>query len=310
MKYCLYGTVYNNVNTVEKAIESVYDAIFDQIVITDNFSNDGTYEKLIKMKKDYNLKIYRLKSSRGLGMAYSLKKCPNNSLTAYIHLDVIYNNMLIKIMETELSKVIISNIFQWSYVAKKEEIINKGNWRDLQAAEEMDLISRVGIDYSIPIVIGYNASWKMKDSERRYSNGFFNYVKRKYRIYLDHIRGNGISKNYLKLKIKNDNENKEMLYKLISPVFWNILFKISDLYGKYHNHVIPNDLYVYLNIYKKIIDPKDVGLNNEKFMAYSPKKIYGIDFITYADNEIKKKISNIKCDYINNNVKIYYNLST
>lgn len=50
LNLCLYSTVYNNVQYVERSISSVWrpDA---EIVIVDSFSTDGTYEKLLSLKK-------------------------------------------------------------------------------------------------------------------------------------------------------------------------------------------------------------------------------------------------------------------
>jgi glycosyltransferase involved in cell wall biosynthesis len=50
-EYLHYGTVYNNVNTVEKRIESIWRPEYE-IVIVDNYSSDGTWEKLIELRKN------------------------------------------------------------------------------------------------------------------------------------------------------------------------------------------------------------------------------------------------------------------
>ncbi|BFH72199.1 hypothetical protein SJAV_01430 [Sulfurisphaera javensis] len=92
---CVYGTVFNNVNTVEASIKSVWKPNYT-IIITDNYSTDGTWEKLQEMKKEYNIVLYRLKSTRGKGRDYSLKHCQNNSLAAYIDLDCVYKKIFTK----------------------------------------------------------------------------------------------------------------------------------------------------------------------------------------------------------------------
>ena len=60
-RLCLYGTVLNSVDTIEASIRSVFRPDAD-IVITDGGSTDGTYEKLLEISKDYNLKVYRVPS--------------------------------------------------------------------------------------------------------------------------------------------------------------------------------------------------------------------------------------------------------
>jgi len=51
MEYCIYGTVFNNASTLEESIMSFWrpDTV---IVITDNFSTDGTWEKLESQRKE------------------------------------------------------------------------------------------------------------------------------------------------------------------------------------------------------------------------------------------------------------------
>jgi len=50
LNLCLYSTVYNNVQYVERSISSVWRPDVE-IVIVDSFSTDGTYEKLLSLKK-------------------------------------------------------------------------------------------------------------------------------------------------------------------------------------------------------------------------------------------------------------------
>ncbi|MEM3906081.1 MAG: glycosyltransferase, partial [Nitrososphaerota archaeon] len=74
------ATVYNSVDTVSVSLQSIIEIIEKlpnldfEIVIVDNFSNDGTYEKLLDFKvKAMNTRhlkrflVVRLRSSRGLG---------------------------------------------------------------------------------------------------------------------------------------------------------------------------------------------------------------------------------------------------
>jgi len=63
-KLCLYGTVLNSADTVERSIRSVFRPDAD-IVITDGGSRDGTYERLLEISKDYNLRVYRARAQAG-----------------------------------------------------------------------------------------------------------------------------------------------------------------------------------------------------------------------------------------------------
>jgi len=54
MEICVYGTVYNNASYVEESIKSIYRPEY-HVVIVDNYSTDGTWEKLLELRKGYNL---------------------------------------------------------------------------------------------------------------------------------------------------------------------------------------------------------------------------------------------------------------
>ena len=160
---CLYANVFNNVNTLEEAIKSVWRPNYT-IVITDNYSFDGTWEKLQELRKDYNLLLYRLKSSRGKGRDYSLRHCPDNSKTAYFDLDMRYNENFHKIIEWTSSdkRVLARNTF----IARKDIILNKGGWRDLNYGEDFEFSVKVGFDYFIPVITGTNLHASQKREER------------------------------------------------------------------------------------------------------------------------------------------------
>lgn len=151
MKICIYGTVYNNAFSVEDSIKSVFDPNYN-IVITDSFSTDGTWEKLQELKKKYNLTLLRLKSSRGRGRDYALKHCPPNSLTAYVDLDVIYNLNFHKIISKEIDGVLILGP-QLSFIGRKEKV---GNWSSLNYGEDIEFLSRQDIKVTLPVIIGEN----------------------------------------------------------------------------------------------------------------------------------------------------------
>ncbi|MCS7131473.1 MAG: glycosyltransferase [Hadesarchaea archaeon] len=73
----MYGTVFNNADTVELSIRSIFSALEDvieEVVVVDNYSYDGTWEILNELKKELPLRLYRLKCSRGLGRQYAFTK--------------------------------------------------------------------------------------------------------------------------------------------------------------------------------------------------------------------------------------------
>jgi hypothetical protein len=79
----VYGTVLNNYYTVEQSLKTIWGSCYE-IVSVDSFSTYGTYAKLLEFKKEYNIKLFRLRSTRGDGRQGALLHCPLNSVEALI----------------------------------------------------------------------------------------------------------------------------------------------------------------------------------------------------------------------------------
>jgi hypothetical protein len=74
-------------------------------------------------------------------------------MTAYFDMDVKYNKIfhdIVKYSAVRGAKVVTT--IQSALVAPKKGIIEKGGWRDLIIAEDIELWYRVGFDYHIPII--------------------------------------------------------------------------------------------------------------------------------------------------------------
>ncbi|MCI2413928.1 MAG: glycosyltransferase family 2 protein [Candidatus Aramenus sp.] len=186
MKRCLYGTVYNNVNNVRDSVKSFFSPIYDKIVIVDSFSTDGTYETLKEIEGDYNLTVLRYRSTRGKGRDYALRHCPDNSVTAYVDLDAIYNRNLEKLISLDKDKVSVT-LAQGTFVARKETILNSGGWKDLYTGEDLEMVTRVGIEEYLPLLIGENA--KVKGfRENRYATSSLRRLMRTFNVTVDYLR--------------------------------------------------------------------------------------------------------------------------
>ncbi|WP_158543105.1 glycosyltransferase [Acidilobus sp. 7A] len=192
-KLCLYGTVLNSVDIVERSIRSVFRPDAD-IVITDGGSRDGTYEKLLEISKDYNLRVYRAPgSSRGLGRQLALVRCPENSYTAYFDLDDEYNVYFHKSidwgMATGSPRPLLGH-------GLREYILSRGGWRDINYGEDYEIWARVEFDNSLPLVTAVRIR-KMEFRSfaeyelRRYARGLWSSLRRTLRHEVDIIRGYG-----------------------------------------------------------------------------------------------------------------------
>ncbi len=253
MNICIYGTVYNSVNTVLNTMESVFDPEFSAIVIVDSYSTDGTYEKLKQIEKEFNLKILRFKSSRGLGRGIALKHCPDNSITAYIDLDVTYTPAFRKILKFGIKNALI--LYEAiTFIGIKEEILSRGNWKDLNSSEDWEFLSRMKIMYGLPIIIGKNFVYNGR-REKRYAKNWREYIKRELRWKIDNIRGTGYSFRELMRK-----RQQTLVEELAKP----LAFLVAKVEGIYRNSEELNNRDLTLRkFFYNIDDPQKYGIEDE-----------------------------------------------
>ncbi|TRM89723.1 hypothetical protein DMP16_10900, partial [Sulfolobus sp. B1] len=176
---------------------------------------------------------------------------PDGSITAYIHLDVIYNKNLEKAMELNIDKLSISG-FQPIFIAYKETIVEKGGWKDLNAGEDSELVTRIGVNTFFPLVVGYNSK-VIGLREGRYASSKIGKLKRIWRIQTDHFRAGN-----------NLDEVRLRRIPIYLPFYISALLK-----GRYMNQKgIGNRLYsIYLFI-TNLKDPTDFGFNrNDMFFS-------------------------------------------
>ena len=196
-RLCLYGTVLNSADTVKQSIRSVFrpDA---EIVVVDGGSTDGTYEKLLEISKDFNLRVYRLpSSSRGLGRNYALHKCPEGSYAAYFDLDDEYNEYFHRSIEWGMAQGAPNPLH---YLVSREYALSRGGWRGLNFAEDVEFFARVGFRYHFPVLFRQRISgpsgrhaMSAQLFDRRYVASKVAAIRRSFRSAVDLVRGTGFT---------------------------------------------------------------------------------------------------------------------
>lgn len=195
MQHWVYGTAFNNVNTIENTISSVYSSD-SNIVVVDAYSTDGTYEKLLNLKKEFNLQLFRAKCSRGKGRDIALRKCPLNAFAAYIDFDAVYNDNFQRILDSECDKTLAwQHHCQTGFFSRVDTAIKGGGFRDLRGLETLEFILRTGVELTLPVQIGKNMQYVPEGfgaRERRYASGR-KIFSRMLGVSIDSIRSQGLS---------------------------------------------------------------------------------------------------------------------
>lgn len=222
------------------------------IVVVDSYSTDGTYEKLLSLKKEFNLTLIRYRCSRGLGRNIALSRCPDNCFTAYFDLDAVYNRNFHVAMEAELDASFTGAVGQHTIYAKKETLIRVGGWRDLMSSEREELLARIRVKTCIPAKIGSNQAvpgpGTIRLREARHARGL-RLACRLIRVNTDIIRGRGL---------------------LLSEVGGGalLLYPIARLRGIYRYDPLHNNLFLeYAERFRRVIDPVPLGVGEEDVMV-------------------------------------------
>lgn len=257
---CLYGTVLNSVNTVEASVRSVYrpDA---EIVVVDGGSRDGTYERLLEIAKDYNVKVYRLPgSTRGRGRDYALRMCPEGSYAAYFDLDDEYNAYFHRAIEWGMAT---GSQRPLPYLAKRDYAVARGGWRDLNYAEDIEFFTRVGFDFHVPVLFRRPLSrphgGRPLGDARRYMRGTLSAVSRSVRNVIDLIRGNGFKYS----EFASLPYIRRRPYLLVAPV--PLIYTVALVKGIYrYDPLLNNYDLMFKYMVSGLVDPiKEVGADGD-----------------------------------------------
>lgn len=190
------GTVYNNSNIVEDSLKSILEGLVKnfatfEIVVVDNYSDDGTYEILHKYEGE-NVIVIRALCSRGKGRQIALENARFDYVFP-IDLDTIYSFDYFTLLSNIVEKGIDDDTVI-DGIAKKSTLLKLGGWRDLNVSEDIELCARA-IHHGIKwFILPYNlmSNEVISRREKRYASGFA-YIKRVITNRLYKIRGAGIN---------------------------------------------------------------------------------------------------------------------
>lgn len=213
IKLSVYGTVFNSKKSVELSISKLQE-IFSgingefELVIVDNYSNDGTFESLKKLSELYeNLYIFRAKSNRGMGRQMAFEKT-NGQYTLYIDLDDILLDSTYRLLVEKYEMFLKKNIII-DGMCRRSVVENIGGWRALNAGEDYEFSARAikgGYTlFSIPAIkalpyenIMGETRGKVVFNESRYAKKFIEKNLRRLNYLTQYCLGAGIQISDLK----------------------------------------------------------------------------------------------------------------
>jgi glycosyltransferase involved in cell wall biosynthesis len=202
----LYGTVFENADLVDRCIRSLRKLEPYELYAVDNYSNDGTYEKLRRYK---NIILTRAKCTRGEGRTIALKMllkdANDNDPVMYIDLDAIYGKLFISTVLKQV-RLLRHGELRLLFTQLSTAKTNKGlPWRNLNVGEDWERLARAKSS-GIKIVparevgeVNVNSpdwfknrkgeSLRYYERERRYSSNLISHSIRIFKMMIDYERG-------------------------------------------------------------------------------------------------------------------------
>ena len=194
----IYGTVFNNRKYLKSVIDSLKPLKPYKLYIVDNFSTDGSYEYLKKVK---NAVVMRRRCSRGTGREIALRKLikegKSNDLTFIIDFDSCFKLNFYKIINWSKNNLHHDDIISFAAICRLG-FAKKLRWVNLNYGEDTEFVAHAyNLSKGRKIYLAdsdslrSNAGRKITNSFAtilRYANGY-KAVKRAIRAIIESHRG-------------------------------------------------------------------------------------------------------------------------
>ncbi len=254
----LYATIFNNITNIEKSIESLNKINTEKkFLIVDNYSNDGSYELLCKLKLKYNIVLKRAKCTRGngkqLAMEIAYNESNENDMFMTFDLDTIYLDNFVKSIEKAVKNMEKNHIYlnQLSYKISNFKV----PWTDLNYGEDWERLAHfLSLGYSItinnPKIIMWSNQYVDGPREKRYAEGF-SYIKREFKNRIDLFVGWNVNsfKNFKTYIEYSKTGNK------LTPILF-IIFLYVRLFKQTYNYTPMLNIF-YVKKYCKFVEYED-----------------------------------------------------
>jgi glycosyltransferase involved in cell wall biosynthesis len=282
-EFSIISTVYNNVSTMARFLDSVLDAVesFDyEFVIVDNYSNDGTYEVLKNFTLMYpQIRLYRYRCTRGRGIKTAFQLSKGRYIIYVSNTDEVRDPLTLRlIVEAYLKwfrgEVLLPLIFP-------REVLEVACWRDLNRAEDVELLANVFLNSKVntlPITTNvdvddrrtrvlYTPLFLPTDwhREKRYAEGLWKYLSRFIRNKMDMVCGGGYNIRKV-IQMYRYAKRKSIPWVFASTVYHFFFILLNKLRRVKIFHADPNLTNYHFVTYMQVmtmIDPIQFGFHSQ-----------------------------------------------
>lgn len=285
-KLAIYGTVFNSVKSIKPSVSALQNVFLDvdggfELVIVDNYSNDGTFEVLKQMSETYsNIYIYRKRSNRGMGRQMAFEKT-TGYYVYYVDFDDVILDSTMRILLTRYEEYLKKNVII-DGMCRKEVIEEVGGWKPLNASEDTEFSARAiskGYElFSIPAIkflpydkIVGKTRGKAVINESRYVRGVIALNIRRLKWAEDFCAGSCIRVSDLKYFHG---------YEKLGILLVNILNSVSERKAFCIDPSVSNMEFV--ESHRNFLDPSKFNIPEERWFESITRRV--------SDSVIKKRI--------------------
>lgn len=232
----IYGTVFNNRKYLKSVIDSLKPLKPYKLYIVDNFSTDGSYEYLKKVK---NAVVMRRRCSRGIGREIALRKLSkegkSNDLTFIIDFDSCFKRNFYKIINWSKNNLNHDDIISFAAICRLG-FAKKLRWVDLNYGEDVEFVAHA---YSL----SKGRKIYLEDSDSLRSNAG-RFITNNFATVLRYARGYKAVKRAVSAVVES---HRGIAYKKWSGEAKTISLKLANIIG--HAIAKYEGIYSYSNKY-------------------------------------------------------------
>ena len=262
----IYGTIFNNRKYLESVINSLEPLKPYKIYIVDNFSTDGSYEFLKKIK---NAVIIRKHCSKGIGREIALKKLIKegnpNDIVFTLDFDSSFKPNFYRIIRWVKKNLVQDEIITFSSICRLKTA-KKLRWVDLNFGEDNEFMANAYSKLKGRKIYLYDSNSLRRNPGRAITNNFatvlryakgYKAIKRAIRAVVESHRGIAYKKWF--------GESKTPSLKFANMI-GHFIAKFEGVYS-YSNKYANNEYIRITSTHRLIITKHKIGLKENNYKS-------------------------------------------